>query len=196
MKNGMLLGAVCSAMLTAGVAHGGTVFISSLSGANERPPVDTSATGTGRAELLGEPGRYVINYSVSYQNLSSEPIGAHIHYSVAPPGAPMSEQLGPIVEELDDFPPDAPMTSGTIEGDWRYDDRTKPLTDALVDSLFDGELYFNVHSVNFPDGEIRGQIVRGGTVTPIPLPAPLLSGLIGLGAVGLTVVRFRRGRRG
>ena len=199
MKNAKVLSAaaVCSVVLgAAAVAEAGTVFVSSLSGAGERPvPVSTPATGKAVMELTGSEGSYVLTYTINYANLGSEPVGGHIHYSIIEPGQTPTDQVGPIVEELDDFPTNPPTTSGTIRGDWRYDDDTKPLTDALVDSLFDGELYVNLHTAEFPTGEIRGQLVQGGTATPIPLPAPLIPGLLGLGAVGMTVVRAGRRRR-
>ena len=51
---------------------------------------------------------------------------------------------------------------------------------ALASFLAAGTAYLNVHSTEFPSGEIRGFLA------PIPLPAtlvPLLAGLIGLAAV-------------
>lgn len=197
MKNPWLFGSLAT-LVTAASAHAGTtMFVSSLTGANERPdPVSTPARGTASAVLTGEPGRYILDWTITYSNLSSDPVAGHIHYSIAPPGREPTEVSGPIVEELDDFPDEQGHgRSATITGDWTSHDRTKPLTDELVDSLFDGELYLNIHSENFPNGEIRGQLVRAGDPTLIPLPAPVLSGVLGLGAAGLTALRFNRSRR-
>ncbi|HEX9628370.1 MAG TPA: CHRD domain-containing protein [Acidiferrobacterales bacterium] len=52
------------------------------------------------------------------------------------------------------------------------------LSDTEVNDLFNERWYVNIHSVNFPDGEIRGQI----TVVPLPAAVWLLgSGILALG---------------
>ncbi len=67
----------------------------------------------------------------------------------------------------------------TLSGIWDDGDLTDPLlmipesakSDRLTDRLTEllaGGLYVNVHTVQWPTGEIRGQI------SPIPLPAPVL----------------------
>jgi hypothetical protein len=195
MRNSIVLGAVCSVVLSASsVAEAGTVFVSSLSGSNVRPPVDSDATGSGTATLTGSAGKYVLRYTINYEGLTSDPTEGFIHYSVIPPNKRPTDQNGPIVDRLDNFP-DGAGRSGTITGDWRWDEVSRPLTDELVDSLFDGELYFNIDTEKFPGGEIRGQIVDPSAATPIPLPPAVWTGLMGLGAAGMTVMRFGRMRR-
>ena len=189
-------------MATAGVSHAGTIFVSSLSGDQERPdPVTTDGTGNATAELTGSAGSYVLSYHVGYEGLASPAQAAHIHFATRPPGADPGEQTGDIVHHLE-LPSDAqslaarlslvalPLNDGTYAGDWRFDDAELPLTDALVDSLFDGELYFNIHTADFPAGEIRGPIVMGAA--SVPLPVGLLTGLTGLGTAGWAMRRRRR----
>jgi hypothetical protein len=197
MRNSIVLGAVCSAAVIGAAAlpaQAGTVFISSLTGANERPPIDTHASATGTLTLTGTPGHYVAWYTIDYKNLSSDPTGGHIHYAVIPPNKLPSDQNGPVVSNLDSFPAGAGH-SGRIAGDWRWDEASHPLTNELVDSMFDGELYFNIASDNFPTGEIRGQILDPNAPTPIPLPPAVLTGFIGLGAAGFSAMRFGRTRK-
>ena len=188
--------ALLVALAIAGEARGASVFVSTLGGAAERPdPVSTDGAGSASAMLDGESGSYVLSYTLNFTGLSSDAIAGHIHYGIDPPGADPLEQSGPVVHPLDaDF--GALGAEGSVTGEWRYDDAELPLTDALVDSLMDGELYFNVHSADFTAGEIRGQIHLVGTGggdggTAIPLPAPLLLGLFGLGTAGWAVRRRR-----
>jgi hypothetical protein len=197
MRSSIVLGAMCSAAVIGAAAlpaQAGTVFVSSLTGAKERPPVESSATAAGTLTLTGTAGHYVAWYTIDYKNLSSDPAEGHIHYSVIPPNKRPGDQNGPAVSRLDSFP-DGAGRSGRISGDWRWDEASHPLTDELVDSLFDGELYFNIASENFPTGEIRGQIVDPNAATPIPLPPAVWSGIIGLGAAGFSAMRFGRTRR-
>ena len=69
--------------------------------------------------------------------------------------------------------------------------------DADFDATPPGELYFRLHTFDFGNGELRGQLQPiGGTTdasngTAIPLPPVLLSGLIGLGTAGWAARRRR-----
>jgi hypothetical protein len=52
---------------------------------------------------------------------------------------------------------------------------------ALIAGLFSGSTYFNIHTSNFPGGEIRGELIA----TPLPAALPLFAtGLAGLGLLG------------
>src|SRR5436309_3052487 len=84
-----------------------------------------------------------------------DPRGPPRRYAVAPRGREPAGQEGPVVFGW-------AGAGSPAHGVWGYDSKPNPLTDALVDSLFDGELYVNVHSQDFPDGEIRGQLTRDG----------------------------------
>jgi hypothetical protein len=175
--------------LVAAQARASMVFTSILSGDNERPAaVSGPGVGSATAMLEGDSGSYVLSYTLNYAGLSSDAVAGHIHYAIFPAGQNPAEQTGPVVHPLDaDFA--SLGTSGTITGQWRFDDTQMPLTDALADSLLDGELYFNIHSTNYADGEIRGQLEAlggaadnaGPTASAIPLPPALVLGLAGLG---------------
>lgn len=129
----------------------GTVtFSAEMNGANERPtPVNTTATGTSTFILIGN----TLLYNVTATGLSSPVNGAHIHVG-------NSTQAGPII-----FPfTFAPVQTGTVASG--SIDLSGLITaggitgDSLRVLLNNGNAYTNVHTVNFPDGEIRGQIRR------------------------------------
>jgi hypothetical protein len=222
-KRSWALAALCSTLISATPAMAGTVpaaaaddgvsFSGRLTAAAEVPATDSPANGTIHATLTGTPGRFVLTFDLAYTHLSSAPLDAHLHDAVSPPGLDPTEQEGPVVFDW------AGSNSPSHEV-WRFDSRPAPLTDALVDALYDGELYVNVHSDDFPDGEIRAQLVRdgqgngngggtggtGGTPgTPggpgtkppaaVPLPAPFALGAAGLAALA-AVSRVRRPRGG
>jgi len=80
--------------------------------------------------------------------------GIKIHYGEA--GAP-----GPIWFFLSG----GGGTSGTFDGTWRATSSPYGLSTDRVNALLAGLLYVNIHSANYPSGEIRGQILMGPTPT-------------------------------
>jgi hypothetical protein len=78
-------------------------------------------------------------------------------------------------------------SEGRVEGDWNAQDQmftgpggtklapdSAPLSDAVAD-LMSGNLYIQVHTLNFSSGELRGQI------SPVPEPGSLMLVLLGAG---------------
>lgn len=102
----------------------------------EVPLVASGAMGGGRFTINTDTN--TIRYWISYGGLSSAETAAHIHGYAAP-----GFNAG-VVHGL-------PAGNPKI-GVWNY---------AEVDeaAILDGRTYANIHSVNFPGGEIRGQIV-------------------------------------
>lgn len=174
---GLILTAVISPV------NASVIFTSNLDGAQEVPPVATTATGFATGELGGGPGAFVFTYEITYSGLGSviAPIagtGGHIHLGALGTN-------GPIVHVLDQIAFNyTGTTTGTILGEWRFDDPSLGLTDSLAQSLLDGDLYINLHTQNFPAGEIRGQL------RAVPIPPTLA--LIGL---CLAVIGYQRGKR-
>ncbi|HSK56774.1 MAG TPA: CHRD domain-containing protein [Jiangellales bacterium] len=150
-------------------AAGGAVgtpaaHVAPLSGAEEVPVNDSKARGIGVVKLSadGESLAYRLNVA-NIQNVTQ----AHIHQ--APPGV-----NGPIVAWL--YPPAPPAqlipgrSSGTLQtGTITSADLVGPLAgqslDALVAAIRSGNTYVNVHTSQFPPGEIRGQLSQG---PPVP----------------------------
>ena len=168
--------ALLAGALIAAPAHAALIFFeSTLSGAQEAPdPVDTPATGFGT--VLLDDVAMTITVDLSFEDLTTPSNNAHIH--VAPPGVP-----GPVV-----FPialgAALGQTSGTVET------QVFDITDEQIAVLLNGGYYFNVHSEQFPAGEIRGQILQ--QVNGVSEPSALLL-LAGAGAA-LFAMRGRRRR--
>jgi len=120
----------------------------SLTGAQEVPP--TGATGTGRGAVIVNPTTKEITGGITFAGLTGAPNGAHIHR------ADTTIVIG-LVQAADNAT--ATLPEGATPG-------TGPiLSDADYAELLAGTLYFNVHTGNNPNGEIRGQITLQGGVT-------------------------------
>ena len=122
------------AMFTvAGLSFGADVKVS-LSGANEVPPVTTSATGDGTITVADDGA---VSGSVTTKGVQGT--AAHIHMGAA-------GKNGPVV---------VPFTK---EGDTYKAAAGAKLNADQLKAFKAGELYFNVHSAANPNGEIRGQL--------------------------------------
>ena len=108
----------------------------SLNGAAEVPPVATSATASGQFTVL--PDRTV---SGSIKISGMVPTMAHIHE------APVGKN-GPAIITLSKSPDDSYAVPGGAR-----------LSEAQYKSYATGNLYVNVHSAQYPDGEIRAQLL-------------------------------------
>ena len=108
-----------------------------LSGDQEVPPVETSASGTGTITVEDDKS---IKGKITLSDI--KPTGAHIHE------APTGKTGDPII-----------TLEKTGENEWSVPSGAK-LTDAQYDAAKAGGLYVNVHSNEHKGGEIRGQIKR------------------------------------
>ena len=116
-----------------GVAFGADVKVT-LSGANEVPPVQTSASGSGTISI-GADG--AVSGSVSTKGV--EGTAAHIHMGAA-------GKNGPVIVPL------------TKAGDTYTAPAGAKLNADQMNAFKAGELYVNVHSAAHPGGEVRGQL--------------------------------------
>jgi hypothetical protein len=122
--------AACSSM--SGMMGGGTSV--SLTGAEEVPPVSTSATATGKFKIADDGA-----VSGSVTTTGMQGIMAHIHLAA-------KGQNGAVIVPL------------TKDGDTYSVPEGKKLTPEQVQAFKDGKLYVNVHSAAHKGGEIRAQL--------------------------------------
>lgn len=133
-KRSVFAGAAFAAgAFACGVAFGADVKVM-LSGANEVPPVTTSATGEGTISIADDGA---VSGSVSTKGVAGT--AAHIHTGAA-------GKNGPVI---------VPFTK---DGDTYKAPAGAKLNADQMKAFKAGELYFNVHSAANPGGEIRGQL--------------------------------------
>jgi uncharacterized protein (TIGR03118 family) len=112
-------------------------LVANLNAASEVGP--TTSPGTAVANMIVTNN--VLFYNVNFTNLLSPATGAHIHGP-----ADSSHNASVIIP----FNPPA-TTFGVISG-------TTNLTSQQLFWLMTGQTYANIHTTNFPGGEIRGQV--------------------------------------
>ncbi len=167
----LLVGAAAVAAVTSVALATGersrTQFRANLNGFNEvvggpgasTGSVSTGARGVFRATLRGNPARLV--FTLTYSGMEGGTVTvAHPHFAQQHVG-------GGVFALLCGAPkPACPTPGGTVEGEIRAADIFGPADqgveagafDEFVRALRNGAVYINVHSTNFPEGEIRGQV--------------------------------------
>lgn len=135
-----------------------------LRGLNEVPPTSSLASGTLRA-TLDEDGQ-TLTFTLDYKDLSAAPSAAHIHFG------PTKVNGGVMLFFCGGGgkPACPATTSGTVTGTVTAADIVGPAAQGIAVAEFakvvravrTGNSYANVHSVNFPAGEIRGAVVGVG----------------------------------
>lgn len=126
---------IAASLLLASASVGAKDVQVTLTGAEETPPVTTSATGTGTIKVNKDKS---VSGSIKTQGMTGT--AAHIHT-----GAP-GESGPPIIT----------LTEG-LDGTWTVPAGSK-LTDEQYASFKSGKLYVNVHSAEHKPGEIRAQL--------------------------------------
>lgn len=109
-------------------------FTADLTAGAEVPATESTATGT--ADVTVDTETMTVSWMVTVQDLSGDPTAAHIHGPAA-----MDENAGPVID----------MSDAIMEG-------SAQITEDQIGELKDGKYYVNVHTAEYPDGEIRGQL--------------------------------------
>src|SRR5215217_2669852 len=171
------------------------VFTTTLTGSQEVPP--TGSPGIGSALVTLDTVTNLLTVNVSFAGLGSPTIASHIHCCAGPgvnamvatavptfPGFPLGVTTGTYLMTFDLTlastynPAFITAHGGTVAG----------AQAALIAGLISGQTYFNIHTSQFPGGEIRGQLQA------VPEPASVLlltTGILGIGGA----LRKRRRQR-
>jgi len=136
----------------------------SLNGFEEVPSVSTDATGKFKAKLKKKSDE--IEYKLSYTDVESFVRFAHIHFAQKGGNGGIAVWLCDNTGTGPARTPSCPEGAGTVEGVITANDVVGPGNqgimagefDRLVEAIDVGATYVNVHSDDFPSGEIRGQI--------------------------------------
>ena len=105
-------------------------------------PVETNGTGT--ADLTYDPATKVLTWNVSFSGLTGPATMAHFH-GPAPAGKNAGIEVWISTKGKMEAP--SPLVGQAT------------LTDAEAADLMAGNLYINIHTAKYPNGEIRGQVV-------------------------------------
>jgi len=112
-----------------------------LTGAQQVPPVQTSASGS--ADLTYNPSTRVVTWSITYTGLSGPATMAHFHGP-----AEQGKNAGVVIWlSKQGSAADSPIKGETT------------LTPEQAQQFMAGDWYVNVHTQAHPTGEIRGQVV-------------------------------------
>jgi CHRD domain-containing protein/PEP-CTERM motif-containing protein len=178
------------------------VFTATLAGPNEEPP--NGSPGTGFAIVTIDDIADTMRVQVTFADLTTPNTASHIHVINGPGDANTADTLGPVATTtptFSGFP--SGVTSGTFDatfdmllaGSYRAgwitaSGGTVELAEtALFAGILEGRAYLNIHTSEFPGGEIRGFLQPAAAV---PEPASLLLLGTGLAAAG---ARSRRQRQ-
>jgi hypothetical protein len=123
-----------------------------LSGKAETPP--NPSHGKGAGHIVFDDATKELRWNIHFSDLSGDAMAAHFH-GPAKPG-----QAAGVLVAIPGQPPLLDPIVGSAT-----------LTDAQIDALRHGLIYFNIHTKAYPGGEIRGQVVMHHVVRHSP-PAP------------------------
>lgn len=133
------IAALLGGMLAAAQAEARIVPMATvIDGAQSVP--GSGSTATGFATISVDTDANTLTYHVEFSGLSSPEIAAHIH------GPALRGEVA--FAFLHFLPAGSPK-----DGVWNYPEN-------LENDILDGQTYINIHSVQFNNGEIRGQIER------------------------------------
>jgi hypothetical protein len=127
------------------------VYVAPLSGASERPPRPSSASGTATFRVTGNRA----DYDVTATGLTGAPAVAHLLIG------PRETTAGQVIVALALAAPTGTIATGTIDLGHSITFNNTTISGDSLRALFDnGGTYVNVYTAAYPGGEIRGQVQR------------------------------------
>ncbi len=167
------------------------LYTAPLSGAAENPP--NASPGTGFTTVGYDPIAQTLSVDVIFSGLLGITTASHIHCCVDPPG---NAGVATPVPTFPGFPSGVTAGSYNQVFDLTLTSSFNPAfvtanggtlagaEAALADGLANGRAYLNIHTTEFPGGEIRGFLAS------VPEPATLSLLVVGFG----TLIASRRKR--
>ena len=144
------IGAIVAAQVFVSVAAvsaaGPQTFITTLSGANENPPVPGAGTGTATITIAAD--ELSISYNVTYSGLSGAVVAGHIHIGAVGVNGPVMLPfvIGP-----------SPIAGTLTAADLKQVGGVTTFAGAVA-AIKAGGTYVNLHTSANPGGEVRGQL--------------------------------------
>jgi uncharacterized protein (DUF1800 family) len=138
-------------------ADGSTLYLSQM-----RPQGAATSQGSGTATLrLAADGKSAV-LAYSYANLTGPITGMHVHAAD-----------GSIIFDIDAA---TPQPDGTII--WVFVPVGNFTVADILNMIQAGQTYVNIHTAQYPSGEIKGffNLSTGGQSAPVPTPPPALPG--------------------
>lgn len=167
-------------LLTGATAANATTYSAVFSGAAENPPNASTATGFGTLRVIGDS----IRVNIDFAGLGSGLADGHIHCCTLPTGnagvaigftgLPLGATSGNI-NLLLDLTQASTFRASFITASGGTVDLARQ---RLFTNLDAGQVYFNLHTVSFPSGEIRGNLAA------VPETATWAMMVLGFGVVG------------
>jgi hypothetical protein len=190
MKQSLSILALAAATLLASAAQAQTTFSAVASGPSESPPNDSPGSSVASFEIDGS----LMRAEVPFSDLLAGTTMAHIHCCTAA----AFTGTAPVAIPFPFFP--LGVTNATYNYAFDLNDATRydpaflaafggtpaSASTALIDAINANEAYLNIHTTQFPAGEIRGFLVAA------PIPEPATWGMLGMGLAGLGLMRRRR----
>jgi len=187
--------AAAAALAFAGAAQALPVTLTTtLTGPNESPPNASTATGVGT--VVFDLATHTLTVAESFSGLTSGTTASHIHCCTTTPGSgtagvatqvptfsllPLGVTSGSFTQTFDSslattYNPAFVTLAGSVSA----------AETMLFNGLLAGEAYLNIHTTQFPGGEIRGFLA------PVPEPQSYALMLAGLAFTGAMLRRRRR----
>jgi hypothetical protein len=127
------------------------VYAAPLSGANERPPRTSGASGLATFRVTGDRA----DYDVAATGLSGPPTVAHLLIG------PREATAGQVIVRLALAAPTGTIATGSIDLSGAITFNNTTISGDSLRVLFEnGGTHVNVYTAAYPGGEIRGQVVR------------------------------------